>query len=129
MKHYLFASPNTQDRNILNSIETLDSGCEDFFDVALSSKKELEILLGLLGIEDTLEESLPNSEDFASVIDLSQFKIPELSKEEFDGFYELWLSKTGRESSMDEYGQLIFIQGQAHQWNKRPSKVVLSEQP
>lgn len=128
MRHYLFTSLNTLDRTVLNSIEALGGVCEDFYDVTLSGKKELTILLGLLGINNYVEESLPSSEDFSSIIDLSQFKIPELSEEEFIQFYESWLSKTGRESSMDEYGQLIFIQGQASEWNKRLSKVILTEQ-
>lgn len=127
MQHYLFASPNTSNRRTLDSIESLDDACEDFFSVALSSKKELEILLELLGLERIDEESLPNSEDFSSVIDLSRLKLPEYNTEEFDQFYALWLSKTGRESGMDEYGQLTFIQGQAKKWNQRQCKVVLSE--
>jgi hypothetical protein len=127
--HYLFASPNASDRNVLNSIEALDDACEDFFDVALSSRKELEILFSLLRIESFVEEELPTSEDFSSLIDFSHCKLPEFSKQEFDEFYELWLSKTGRESNMDEYGQLIFVQGQAQKWNSRPCKVVLCEKP
>jgi hypothetical protein len=97
--------------------------------VTLNSNNELEILLGLLGVDGFIEESLPNSIYFSNVIDLSQFKFPELSIEEFDELYESWLSKTARESSMDEYGQLIFIQGQAQKWNQRRNKVVLCERP
>jgi hypothetical protein len=129
VQHYIFASPNTKDRCVLNSIESLESVCDEFFDVALSGKKELEILLALLGIGSVIEESLPASEDFSSLIDLSEFNIPELDKDEFDALYESWLIKTGRESNMDEYGQLIFIQGRAKSWNKRPIKVVLIEKP
>ena len=69
MQHYIFASPNTKDRCVLNSIESLESVCDEFFDVALSGKKELEILLALLGIGSVIEESLPASEDFSSLID------------------------------------------------------------
>lgn len=125
--HFLFASPNTQDKNAFGSIEGLDSVCEDTFSVVLSSRKELEILLSLLGVDDFVVEDLPNSEDFYDVIDISQHKFPELSESGFDQFYEQWLLKTGREPNMDEYGQLIFIQGQAQKWNQRSNRVILNE--
>lgn len=125
--HFLFASPNISDRSIFYSIEDWDNTCEGIFDIALSSIKELEILLSLLGINEFSMKNLPNNRYFSGVIDISQYKIPELNKTDFDQFYEVWLSKTGRESNMDEYGQLIFIQGEARKWNQRPYKVILIE--
>ncbi|UJB70427.1 hypothetical protein HRE53_04785 [Acaryochloris sp. 'Moss Beach'] len=125
--HFLFASPNTSDRSVFYSIEDWDNVCEGILDIALSSIKELEILLSLLGINDFVIENLPNSEYFSGLIDISQYKIPEFNETDFDQFYELWLSKTGRESNMDEYGQLIFIQGEARKWNQRLCKVILIE--
>ncbi|WP_156804505.1 hypothetical protein [Gallaecimonas xiamenensis] len=129
MQHFLFASPSTTDRNVLNSISSLDEVCEGFFEVYLSGLVELKILFSLIGINNVTEEPLPRSDDFASVIDISQYKIPEFSTEDFEGFYEKWLQATGRESTMDEYGQLVFLQSQSKIWNSRPSKVVLSEKP
>jgi hypothetical protein len=129
MQHYLFASSGALDRETFHSIEALNSVCDEFFDVSLSSKKELELLFELLGIADVLEENLPSSEDFISVFDISKSKLPEFSAAEFDEFYVKWLARSGRESDMDEYGQLVFLQGYAKKWNKNLHKVVLSEKP
>ena len=124
MLHFVFASPNTKDENAFDSVEELYSVCEETFSVALSSSKELEILLSLLGVDD-----LPNSEDFSNFIDVSKYKLPELSESGFDKLYEQWLLKTGRETNMDEYGQLIFIQGKAQEWNQRSNRIILNEKP
>ncbi|MFP6845327.1 MAG: hypothetical protein VB958_08955 [Thalassolituus sp.] len=125
MNHYLFVSPDNLDGSALESIEALDSVCDDFYSVALENGQQLAILLKLLSIDDYQEIELPESEDFESLIDLSSYKIPELSKEEFDELYDDWLRESGRESNMDEYGQLIFLHGQASDWNQRQNKVVL----
>ena len=127
MNHYLFVSPNILDESSLESIEALGSVCEDFYSVVLSNSQQLEMLLKLLGIEGYEQVVLSRSEDFESLIDLSGYKIPELSKDEFDEFYDKWLLESGRESNMDEYGQLVFIYGQASIWNQRQYKAVLSE--
>ncbi len=129
MQHYVFASPGTFDREAFNSVATLENVCDEFFDVSLSGTEELELLFELLGITDVVEESLPDSEDFNSVIDLSTSKLPEFSAEEFDAFYEKWLARSGRESDMDEYGQLIFLQRYAKKWNKNLHIVVLCLKP
>ncbi len=113
----------------MNSVESLidDCGFENIFGVGLSSHKELEILLHFLGVADFVEESLPHNKIYSSVINLSSFKLPEFNQDDFDTFYQLWLAETGRENSMDEYGQLLFIQGLATRWDQRPYKVILSE--
>ena len=129
MLHFVFASPNTKDKNAFDSIEELYNECEETFSVALSNSKELEILLSLLGIDDFVVEDLSNSEDFSNFIDISKYKLPELSESGFDKFYEQWLLKTDRETNMDEYGQLIFIQGKAQEWNQRPNIIILNEKP
>ena len=127
MNHYLFVSPDILDDSSFESIEALDNVCEDFYSVVLSNKQQLTMLLKLLGIEEHQEVALSGSEDFANLIDLSNYRIPELTKEEFDEFYDKWLVESGRESNMDEYGQLIFIHAQASVWNQRQYKVILSE--
>ena len=129
MQNYLFASPNSFDEKIFSSIESLDSACEEYFSVSLSSKKEFDVLLNLLGIFDFIEENLPNSNDFSNRINISNYRLPEFNQEEFNEFYDSWLLKTGRESSMDEYGQLVFILGKFQEWNQRLNKVVLKERP
>jgi hypothetical protein len=53
--------------------------------------------------------------------------IKEFSEQEFDNFYGAWLQETLRDNTMDEYGQLIFILGQASSWNKQPHKIILHE--
>lgn len=125
MQSYIFASSNALNDEALNSIEALDNICDDFFEIVLSSKAELNILLDLLGIKSVVEQELAASEDFEILYDYSETMLPELSTEDFDRFYEKWLQKTGRESDMDEYGQLTFIQGQAASWNKRTKRFVL----
>lgn len=129
MQRYVFASPVTLDREAFNSVATLENVCNEFFDVSLSGARELELLFELLGVADVAEESLPDSEDFNSVIDLSTSKLPEFSTEEFDAFYGEWLARSGRESDMDEYGQLIFLQGYAKKWNENLHIVVLCLKP
>ncbi|MBU1391162.1 MAG: hypothetical protein KJ856_21385 [Gammaproteobacteria bacterium] len=127
MNHYVFASPDILEKCTFDSIEALDDVCEDFYSVVLSGSQQLELLLKLWGIEGYQKVELPESEDFESVIDISANKFPELSKDGFDDFYERWILESGRDSNMDEYGQLTFILGQANIWNQRPYKVVLSE--
>ena len=50
-----------------------------------------------------------------------------MSSEEFDQFYRVWITRSARENSMNEYGQLVFLQGQASQWNKRNFRFILLE--
>lgn len=127
MNHYLFASPDMLDERVLQSFEAMNNICKEFYSVSLSNSSQLEILLKLLGIEDYQEVELLDNEDFSSIIDLSEYDFPELSKDDFDDFYENWVSESGRDPSMNEYGQLVFIHGQASSWNQRQHKVVLYE--
>jgi hypothetical protein len=127
MRHFLFASTNNADEKNFNSMEALSEACEEFSVVTLSNNKELELLFDLLGIDNSQEKFLLNSEDFISVIDISKSKLPELDLTEFDKLYDTWLKISGRESTMDEYGQLVFLQSQAKKWNQMTYKFVLSE--
>ncbi|MBC3806356.1 hypothetical protein H8K52_03215 [Undibacterium seohonense] len=127
MRHFLLASTNNADEKNFNSMEALSEACEEFFVVTLSNNKELELLFDLLGIDNSQEKFLLNSEDFISVIDISKSKLPELDLTEFDKLYDTWLKISGRESTMDEYGQLVFLQSQAKEWNQMTYKFVLSE--
>jgi len=129
VQNYLFASPNSFDEEVFKSIESLEDACEEHFSVSLSSKKEFEVLLNLLGIFDFIEENLLNSNDFSKKINISNNRLLEFNQEEFNQFYDSWLLKTGRESSMDEYGQLVFILGKFQEWNQKLNKVVLKERP
>jgi hypothetical protein len=109
------------------SIEALDENCEEYFQIALKDDDELRILMGLLGVEFLAAISLPSNEDFSSVFDYSKQRLPQLSKDDFDTLYDEWLSRSGRETGMDEYGQLIFLQGRGDRWNKMASRFVLCE--
>ena len=129
MQNYLFASPNSFDEEVFKSIESLEGACEEYFSVSLSSKKEFDTLLSLLGIFDFIEEDLLKSNAFSIRVNISKYRLPEFNQEEFNEFYDLWLLKTGRESSMNEYGQLVFILGKFQEWNQRRNKVVLKERP
>lgn len=129
MLSYIFASSNDSIEKVTGSIEALDEACTDFFEVVLSNESEFNILMGLLGLEGSAKVELSKSTDFSVSYDYSASLLPEQSTEEFDEFYELWLKKTGRDSSMDEYGQLVFIQGHASLWNKRINRFVLQAKP
>ena len=109
------------------SVEALIENCEEFFAVALNGNDEFMTLMDLLGLTMPAETSLSPNRDYSSVIDYSEQRLPELAKDEFDVFYDEWLRRTGRESSMDEYGQLLFLQGRADAWNKMASRFVLCE--
>jgi hypothetical protein len=65
--------------------------------------------------------------DFDAIFDYSDNSLPMLSPDGFDIFYEEWLRLSGRESTMDEYGQLLFLNGLAARWNARASRFILRE--
>jgi len=83
--------------------------------------------MGLLGLTLPAEIPLSPNEDFSSVIDYSDQRLPQLTEDDFEKFYDEWLHMSGRESSMDEYGQLLFLQERADAWNKMASRFVLCE--
>lgn len=129
MKSFIFTSGNTLNSDTLNSLVTFADEFPKFFEVVLANDSELKILFSLLGLSNISETLLSESEDFEKLFDISESLLPELSTEQFDKFYETWLKETGRESDMDEYGQLIFIQGQAVNWNNNSKRIVLSAKP
>jgi len=101
--------------------------CEEYFPVALEHDDELRLLMSLLGVTFLAETLLSSNEDFFAVFDYSGQQLPQLSKADFDTFYDEWLRQSVRETSMDEYGQLIFLQGRANGWNKMAHCFVLCE--
>jgi hypothetical protein len=102
-------------------------GLNDIYVVTLVDDKELHLLMSLLGIwlSPAVLPSLPG--DFDALFDYSDKSLPMLSRESFDIFYDEWLRFSGRESTMDEYGQLLFLQGLAELWNSRASRFILRE--
>lgn len=127
MKSYVFAVSNRPITVASASLEAMVQNCEEYFPIVLESDDELRILMGLLGVDFLAKTLLSSNEDFSSVIDYSEQQLPQLSKDDFDRLYDEWLRRSGRETSMDEYGQLIFLQGRADKWNKMANRFVLCE--
>ena len=99
------------------------------FAVELSGDDELELLMSLLGIKLSPPTLTSQSAEFSALFDYSSNLLPELDQKGFDGFYDEWLSQTGRDSSMDEYGQLLFLQGRSSAWNRMSGRFILREKP
>lgn len=127
MKSYIFAVSDKPVMDVAASLVAMDENCEEYFSVALDGDEELRILMDLLGIDLIVEIPLLLNEDFSVVFDYSERRLPQLSMDGFDNFYDEWLRRSGRETSMDEYGQLIFLQGRANAWNNKANRFVLHE--
>jgi hypothetical protein len=127
MKSYVFAVSNRPLTEVSASLEAMVKNCEEYFPVVLEDDDELRILMGLLGVPYLAETLLSSNEDFSAVFDYSAQQLPQLSNADFDTLYDEWLRRSGRETSMDEYGQLIFLQGRADGWNKMANRFVLCE--
>ena len=127
MNSYVFAVSNNPIAAAYASLEAMSENCEEYFQVGLENDNELSTLMDLLGVEQFPMIMLSSSEDFASLFDYSAYLLPQLYKEDFDAFYDEWLRRSGRETSMDEYGQLIFLQGCGASWNKMAYRFVLRE--
>jgi hypothetical protein len=126
-QNYVFASSNESSLLAASSFENMERVCDEFFAVSLVNEKELELLMSLLGVSAATMTSLPTNEDFSALFDFSASCLPQLDGADFDAFYDEWLRKSGRESTMDEYCQLIFLQGRATYWNTKSSWFVLLE--
>ena len=101
----------------LDNVETFVNNYPDFQTVVLADENELKMLLGLIQISEIVSQNLISGE-FSKFWDLSRFSLPELDDQQFDKFYENWIEKSHRENNMDEYGNLIFLQGLSTKWNK-----------
>ena len=127
MQHYVFASSEKSAMLAATSIDALLGASPEVFDVALAGDEELELLLGLLGIRPPSPVLLSPSADFSAIFDYSADLLPVFTQEAFDAFYSEWLRLSKRESTMDEYGQLIFLQGHGKYWNSKASRFILRE--
>ena len=101
MKTYVFAVSNGPVMAASASLQAMIENCKEFFAVALNSDDELRTLMGLLGLTLPAETSLSPNEDFSSVIDYYEQRLPQLTEGDFENFYNKWLHISGRESSMD----------------------------
>jgi hypothetical protein len=127
MKSYVFAVSDRPVMEVSASLEAMTENCEEYFPVVLEDDDELRLLMGLLGVTHLAETLLSSNKDFSAVFDYSAQQLRQLSKDDFDTLYDEWLRRSGRETSMDEYGQLIFLQGRADRWNKMANRFVLCE--
>jgi len=84
-------------------------------------------MMTLLGIVLPPLIALPLPGEFEALFDYSDQFLPILRQEDFDAFYEAWLRQSGRETNMDEYGQVLFFQTYSSAWNARASRFVLRE--
>ena len=121
-----FFAANEINLEALHDVSCFVDTYPDFQTVTLGAEEGFKLLLELLGIEKYPFYKLPGSY-FEGYWDLSDYKLPEFTKEEFNHFYEAWLSISGRENTMDEYGSLIFLNGLSKQWNAMTYRLVLKE--
>lgn len=124
--NFNFVAGNNLNFKDFSDFDKFVSKYADFQTVTLSDEKELKFLLELMGITEFIEHEFHDSV-FSKYWDLSAFKLPELSEIEFDNFCKGWLSKSGRDNNMDNYGNLIFLEGLSSKWNKFDHRLVVLE--
>lgn len=121
-----FIAGNTFNIEILNNIELFVNHFPDLQTVILNNENELELLLEVIGMKTCNGQDLIDSE-FSKYWDISNQNLPEYTTEQFDLFYKKWLNLSGRENTIDEYGNLIFLQGLSSQWNWCKYRLILKE--
>lgn len=127
MPAYVFASSEKPCALAAASIDALLGASPELFAVVLAGDEELELLLRLLGIGLPSPVLLSPAADFSAIFDYSANLLPIFAPEEFDAFYSDWLRLSKRESTMDEYGQLLFLEGTGKGWNSKASRFILRE--
>ena len=128
MMNFSFIATDNFDLKNLADVETFVENYPDRQNVVLTNEGELRLLLELMGILEFSDIEL-NNEVFSKYWDLSHFKFPEFDRRQFDQFYENWIQKANRDSSMDEYGNLIFLQGLTPKWNRLNYRLIIKENP
>jgi hypothetical protein len=126
MMNFNFIASNRLELDDFKDIEKFVDSYPDFQTVFLKDEFELNMLLQLIGIEKIIPQEL-NGSEFSKYWDLSNFKLPEFNEEQFDQFHKKWLEESCRENNMDEYGNLIFLQGLSKQWNKMRHRLIVKE--
>jgi hypothetical protein len=124
--HFNFVASDEFDLSVLNSVESFVDHFPDFQTVWLTDEDELKLLLELMNIDEFVGHELKNTE-YSKYWDLSNFKLPELDNQQFDNFYDSWVKRSSRENNMDEYGNLIFLQGLSSKWNKLKYRLIIKE--
>ena len=126
MVHYLFTAVPAPGA-VPASIDALLDRSAFIFAVVLAGEDELRLLTRLLRIDLPAPPPLAPPHDFSACFDLSAALLPRFTPAGFDTFFEAWLQSTGRPSTMDEYGQLLFLQGHAGTWNRAAGRFILRE--
>jgi hypothetical protein len=126
MIHINFIASNSFDENDLKTVDQFVDTFPDFQTIVLTDKNELEILLSLMNIYMANSQTLNNTA-FPEIWDISDYKLPELDESEFNIFYQKWLKKINKENDMDQYCQLIFLQGMSKKWNLLKRRLVILE--
>ncbi len=126
MMNFNFIASNNFDLNDFKDILKFVDSYPEFQTIVLNDENELKLLLKLMEINDPTEHKLNDSE-FSKYWDLSKYKLPEFNEEQFDKFYNNWISTSKRDNNMDEYGNLIFLQGLSSKWNKLDYRLVIKE--
>lgn len=121
-----FIASNNFDLRSLESVEKFVDSYPDFQTVPLNNEDELKLLFELMGINEFIEHKLDNS-NFCKYWDLSFFKLPEFDTDQLDEFYRVWIQKSKRENTMNEYGSLLFLQGLTSKWNTLNYRLVVKE--
>ena len=124
--HFNFVASDVFELGNFKSIDKFLDSYSDLQPVALNNEDELILLLKLMGIEGINSQKIDNSE-FPKYWNLSNFKFPEFNQNQFDEFYEIWIKNSDRDNNMDEYGQLIFLQGLTQKWNSLKYRIIVKD--
>ena len=127
MMNFNFIASDDFDLNNFKDVEKFVDAYPDFQTVVLNDEEELNLLLKHIGIE-RLDSCEIKSTEFTKYWNLSEFHLPEFKEEEFELFYKKWIEISGRENNMDEFGNLIFLQGMSPKWNKMTHRLIVKEQ-
>ena len=128
MKHFLFASCETVDFAAKNTVTEIPDACGVYpsASVAVDDEAQLSLLLEMLGMRCPDPVSM-DSPDFDYYLDLTDTVFPVFDEEGFEAFYSNWIETSGRENTMDEYGQLVFLNGISEDLNNSNHRLVFSE--
>lgn len=121
-----FIAGNQFSISLLDDVKDFINVYPDDQTVVLKDENELSLLLAMMKIPKLVEHNLESNE-FEKFWDFSQFKLPELDEYKFEEFYREWIEASGRENNMDEYGNLIFLQGLSVKWNKLKFRLIVKD--
>ena len=127
MLNFNFIAGNKFELDDFKDIEKFVDAFPDFQTVVLSNEGELNLLLQLFGIENARPHPLDKS-IFSKYWDISNAKLPEYNSAQFSQFYHKWLEISGRENHLDEYGNLIFLQGRSRVWNQYDFRLIVKDE-